>query len=172
VALKQAGDEAHQLARVDQLTGLGNRRAFDEALAEQLADACVSGAHVSLLVADLNDFKQVNDLYGHMAGDECLRQAADALRSTVRDGDGCYRWGGDEFAVLVGNASAGDAALLAERVEHTVAGLCRGPDGRPLSVACGYAEIQGGTTAAEAVAAADDVLLGLKRGEQDAARAV
>jgi diguanylate cyclase (GGDEF)-like protein len=172
VALKQAGDEAHQLARVDQLTGLGNRRAFDEALAEQLADACISGAQVCLLVADLNDFKQINDLYGHVSGDDCLRQAAGALQSALRDSDSCYRWGGDEFAVLVGQASEGDAARLAERVERTVAGLCRGPDGRPLSVACGYAEIEGGATAAEAVAAADDVLLSLKRGEQAAARAV
>jgi diguanylate cyclase (GGDEF)-like protein len=165
VALKQAGDEAHQLARLDPLTGLGNRRAFDEALAQELEAAAASGMRVSLLVADLNGFKRINDLYGHVAGDNCLRQAADALRDALRGGDACFRWGGDEFAVLVGAAAAGDAAALAARVETAVSDACRGPDGQPLSVACGHAEMDGTATPAEAVAAADAVLLGLKRRE-------
>jgi diguanylate cyclase (GGDEF)-like protein len=162
VALRQAGEEAHQLARVDALTGLANRRAFDEDLEAQLEDARVSRGHVSLIVCDLNGFKRINDVHGHVAGDDCLRQAAAALRSTVRDGDGCYRWGGDEFAVLVANAAEGDAANLADRIAKAVATSCRAPDGLPLTVACGPAEIPGDATASEAVAAADAVLLSLK----------
>jgi diguanylate cyclase (GGDEF)-like protein len=170
--LKQAGDEAHQLARVDALTGLGNRRAFDEALERELTAAIANGGHVSLLVADLNGFKQINDRHGHLAGDHCLRQAADALRAALRDGDDCFRWGGDEFAVLLGHARAGDAAALAQRLEDAVAGSCRGPDGQPLSLACGHAEIAAGATPAQAVAAADAVLLDLKQRGAPAPRAL
>ena len=165
VALKQAGDEAHQLARLDPLTGLGNRRAFDEALALALEAARSTGTRVGLLVADLNGFKKINDEHGHVVGDQCLRQAADALRTAVRGSDGCYRWGGDEFAVLVRQAGSGDAAALAARVEAIVSEGCRGPNGQPLSVTCGYAELDGSVTPADAVTEADAVLLGLKRRE-------
>jgi diguanylate cyclase (GGDEF)-like protein len=163
VALKQAGDEGYRLARVDPLTGLGNRRAFDEALDRQLESARTDGGRVRLLVTDLNGFKRINDVHGHVAGDDCLRQAAAALLASVRDGDGCYRWGGDEFAVLIGAGSDGEPAALAARIEATVAALCQGPDGEPLTLACGHAELDGHATAAEAVAAADAVLLALKR---------
>src|SRR3954469_9651175 len=130
VELKQAGDEAHQLARLDALTGLGNRRAFDEALTRELDTARSTGTRVGLLVADLNGFKKINDEHGHLVGDQCLRQAPDALRAAVRAGDGCSRWGGDEFAVLVGRAGPGDAAALAMRVEAVVCESCRGPNGQ------------------------------------------
>jgi diguanylate cyclase (GGDEF)-like protein len=157
----QRGD-AHELARVDALTGLGNRRAFDEALDESLARARRNGSRVAVLVTDLDGFKQINDVHGHMAGDECLKQAAATLRATVREGEGCFRWGGDEFAVLVPDASEGDAAALAGRVRAVVAHSCRTPDGEPLTMTCGHAEISGEFSPAGAVAAADSVLLSLK----------
>jgi diguanylate cyclase (GGDEF)-like protein len=158
VELRQAGEEASQLARLDPLTELGNRRAFDEGL-----EAALSAGRVSLIVADLNDFKRINDAHGHVAGDDCLRQVANALRAALREADRCYRWGGDEFAVIVGDASTGDAEAMAARLAETVASSCRGPDGQPLSLACGHAEIDGHATPAEALATADAVLLGLKR---------
>jgi diguanylate cyclase (GGDEF)-like protein len=164
VALQRAGDEANELARVDALTGLGNRRAFDEALAEELERAQPSGDRLRLIVADLDDFKRINDDHGHVAGDLCLRRVAEALRAALRPADRCYRWGGDEFAVLVAAGAAGDGAAHAARVADAVAGSCHGPDGRPLSVSCGYADIDGQATAEEAVATADAVMLGLKRG--------
>jgi diguanylate cyclase (GGDEF)-like protein len=156
---------AHELARVDSLTGLGNRRAFDEALEEALGRARRTGTRVSVLVTDLDDFKRINDVHGHVAGDDCIRQAAAALRATVRDGEGCFRWGGDEFAVLVPDAAPGAAASLAARVEAAVADACRAPDGGPLTLTCGHAEIGGEHSAASAVAAADDVLRSLKSRE-------
>jgi diguanylate cyclase (GGDEF)-like protein len=158
--LKQAGADANQLARVDVLTGLGNRRAFDEALASELVRAAAAEGPVRLVVADINDFKSINDSDGHVAGDDCLRQVAEAIRVTVRESDSAYRWGGDEFAVLVGQD---DATALAARIEGAVVDSCRGPDGRPLSVTCGHAEIEGGATPADVVAAADRMLMGLKR---------
>jgi diguanylate cyclase (GGDEF)-like protein len=171
VELKQVGDEASQLARVDPLTGLGNRRAFDEALERELAEARADGRAVRLLVADLNDFKEINDVHGHLAGDHCLRAAAEALRATVRSGDGCFRWGGDEFAVIAGPASADDAAALAARIERAVAGACHAPTGRPLSIACGHAAVDGAATPTEAIAAADAALLALKRRRSSVVRA-
>jgi diguanylate cyclase (GGDEF)-like protein len=157
--------ESHELARVDALTGLGNRRAFDEALDDALARARRNGNRVAVLVMDLNGFKRINDVHGHVAGDECLKQAAAAIRATVREGEGCYRWGGDEFAVLVPDGNEGDGAALSGRVEAAVAAGCRAPDGSPLTITCGHAEIGGDFSPAGAVAAADSVLLSLKTRE-------
>jgi diguanylate cyclase (GGDEF)-like protein len=154
--------DAHELARVDALTSLGNRRAFDEALDDALARARRNGNRVCVLVMDLNGFKHINDKHGHVAGDECLKQAATTIRATVREGEGCYRWGGDEFAVLVPDGAEGDAAALAMRLEAAVEHSCRAPDGEPLTITCGHAEIGGDFSPAGAVAAADSVLLSLK----------
>jgi diguanylate cyclase (GGDEF)-like protein len=163
VALKEAGDKANELARVDPLTGLGNRRAFDEALAGELEQARPAGTRLRVIVADLDGFKRINDDYGHMAGDDCLRQVADTMRATLRPGDRCFRWGGDEFVTLVADGAAGNAAGMAARLEHAIANSCRGPDGRPLSVSCGHAEIDGQVSPATAVATADAVMFSLKR---------
>lgn len=167
VQLREEGDRAQRLARIDPLTGLGNRRAFDEALDGHLASRVRTTGGVSILVADLNGFKHINDEYGHLAGDDCLRQVAHALRGALREGDGCFRWGGDEFAMLSSDANA---AAVAARLEAAVRDGCHGPDGTPLTVACGHAEIAGRVTAAEAVSAADAVLLALKRREPASAR--
>src|SRR5205085_5218010 len=121
-ALQQEGDEARQLARVDPLTGLGNRRALDQALDPELARARRAKAPLSLLVGDLDGFKEINDRYGHVMGDDCLQQAATALRTAVRTPDLCFRWGGDEFTVLLVDADAMVARTLASRLEKAVGG--------------------------------------------------
>lgn len=162
LALEREGAAARELARVDALTGLGNRRAFDEALDAELARARRSGVPLSLLVADLNGFKEINDRFGHLRGDQCLRQAAIALRSTVRRPDLCFRWGGDEFAILLAEADASVSESLAVRVEKTVARLCSKPGGGSLTLTCGHALLHPEMTAAEALAQADRALLELK----------
>ena len=153
---------AHELARVDALTGLGNRRAFDEALDDSLARARRNGTRVAVIVTDLDDFKNINDVHGHVAGDGCIKQAAATLRAVVREGEGCYRWGGDEFAVLIPDAGEGDAAILAERIRAAVMHSCRTPAGTPLTITCGHAEVGGELDPAGALAAADSMLLTLK----------
>jgi diguanylate cyclase (GGDEF)-like protein len=162
LALQQEGDAARQLARVDPLTGLGNRRAFDEALDAELARARRADAPLSLLVADLDGFKEINDRYGHVMGDDCLRQAAAAMRAAVRRPDLCFRWGGDEFAVLLTEADARVARALALRLEAAVAGSCTRPDGGQLTLTCGHAVLDPDMSAAEAVSRADAALLTLK----------
>jgi diguanylate cyclase (GGDEF)-like protein len=166
VQLQKEGDEARQLARVDALTDLGNRRAFDESLDAELARSRRAEAPLSLIVADLNGFKEINDRHGHVAGDECLRAAAGALREAVRRPDLCFRWGGDEFAVLLTGADATVARALAIRLEKAVAGSCRRPDGAELTLTCGHAELDPDMSAAEAVARADATLLEMKARER------
>jgi diguanylate cyclase (GGDEF)-like protein len=167
LALQKEGDEARQLARVDALTTLGNRRAFDEAMDAELARSRRAGSPLSLIVADLNGFKEINDRYGHVAGDGCLHQAAAALREAVRRPDLCFRWGGDEFAVLLTGADAPIARALALRLEKAVAGTCRRPDGGALTLTCGHAELDPDMSAAEAVARADATLLAMKARERE-----
>jgi diguanylate cyclase (GGDEF)-like protein len=160
--LQKEGDEARQLARVDALTGLGNRRAFDEALDVELARCRRTGSALSLIVADLNDFKAINDRHGHRRGDECLQRAATALSATVRRPDLCFRWGGDEFAILLAGADADAAAGLSIRVEKAVARSCSRPGGGSLTLTCGYAALDAGMSPDEAVERADEALRALK----------
>src|SRR4051794_26542933 len=148
--LQTEGDEARQLARVDALTGLGNRRAFDEALDAELARARRAKTPLSLLVGDLDGFKEINDRYGHVVGDDCLREAATALRAAVRTPDLCFRWGGDEFAVLLTDADELVAQTLAARLEKAVAGSCSRPGGGQLTLTCGHAVLDPDMSAAEA----------------------
>jgi diguanylate cyclase (GGDEF)-like protein len=154
--------EAEALARADSLTGLGNRRAFDEALITEIARARRIGSPLSLLLADLNDFKDINDAHGHLAGDQCLCEVAAAFREEVRLHDHCFRWGGDEFAALLTDSDGAAADLIAERVTATVAEHCRQPDGEPLTIGAAYAELTDAMTADDLVAAADQALLTLK----------
>jgi diguanylate cyclase (GGDEF)-like protein len=156
-------DHARQVARLDPLTGLSNRRAFDEAIGEQIAEARETGRPLSVLIADLDRFKQINDDYGHVNGDSCLRQVARTIQGSVRATDACFRWGGDEFAVLLPTADAERATELCERIRAAVHATCQGPDGSPLSVCCGHTVLEDGMDADAFVAAADLALLTLKR---------
>jgi diguanylate cyclase (GGDEF)-like protein len=104
-------------ALLDSLTGLGNRRGFEQQLETRIA----SGQPFSLLVADLNDFKIANDRYGHLAGDEILRQFADELKAQFLPQDTVTRWGGDEFvAIVAGSPQEGVDRL--DRIRHWVLG--------------------------------------------------
>ena len=114
-------EQAREMARRDQLTGLANRRAFDELLDEQVARAERCGQPVGLLVIDLDGLKRINDGGGHTAGDAALCAAADALRASVRAGDLPCRLGGDEFAVVLAGADAAGALLVAERAQRALA---------------------------------------------------
>jgi len=154
--------EAQELARVDALTGLGNRRAFEEALATEVARARRADAPLSLLVCDLNRFKEINDRYGHLAGDNCLRQVADAVRGELRGADVCFRWGGDEFAVLLAGAPEQAALEVCARLEQVVSRSCARPDETPLYVTCGHASLVDWMSGEDLVAAADRELLARK----------
>ena len=108
-------------ASTDGLTDLANRRHFEETLASEISRAERFGGSLALVLADLDDFKQVNDRYGHQAGDDVLREFAAVLRDTVRDIDLAARYGGEEFAVLLPQTDLEGAERLAERLRQSMA---------------------------------------------------
>jgi len=105
-----------RLARTDPLTGLANRRGWDEHLNRELARAQRSQTAVSVALLDLDDFKSFNDAHGHQAGDRLLVEAAAAWRAHLRDIDVLCRWGGDEFAILLPDCSEPQAQQVIARL--------------------------------------------------------
>jgi diguanylate cyclase (GGDEF)-like protein len=159
--LQHERQRAHELAREDALTGLGNRRALEEALAHEAARAARTDEAVGVLLVDVDRFKSINDIHGHATGDACLRAVAEALLGAVRAADSCFRWGGDEFVVLL---PATDLVATREAAARAAASVAdrRAPDGTPMSASIGCAELRGDMTVDEVFAAADADLLAAK----------
>ncbi len=112
--------QAIKLAMQDGLTELGNRRYFDEQLKRAMHHANRQSSKVGMMVCDLNKFKEINDSYGHHVGDEILVQFSQALRSSVRDSDSVFRFGGDEFVILVEDASEESLLIIEERINQAL----------------------------------------------------
>ncbi len=115
-----------------------------------------------MIIGDLDRFKEVNDRFGHAAGDRCLRQVAAVLTEILRIEDACFRWGGDEFAVLLANSDRPDAERLAARVRARVAELCVIDGEVEVGITCATAELAASQSASEFIAIADELLLALK----------
>jgi two-component system cell cycle response regulator len=109
-----------RLAERDELTGLVNRRAFERALQREWERANRFGLPLSLLFLDVDDFGQVNKRYGHLMGDEALRQVCRRIRQHVRRTDVVSRWGGEEFAILLPGTDVEQAVQIAERIRAVV----------------------------------------------------
>jgi diguanylate cyclase (GGDEF)-like protein/MYXO-CTERM domain-containing protein len=133
--------EARQLADLDALTGLHNRRFFHETLAREVARAHRYDRQLALVVFDLDDFKDVNDKIGHLAGDSVLAEAAERMRSVVRSADIACRVGGDEFAVILPESALEDADQLYRRIQQAVSSRPIGQAGR-LFLSAGVAELR------------------------------
>ncbi len=118
--------EVEELAARDRLTGLYNRRLFEEHLEVAVARARRTGEDLSLLVIDLDGLKRINDLGGHTAGDQALQALAHALTTSTRTTDIVCRLGGDEFAVILSGSAPEDALVVAERAQERLAELGRG----------------------------------------------
>jgi diguanylate cyclase (GGDEF)-like protein len=161
--LRSAREEADQLARRDGLTGLGNRLALEERLEGEIARVRRSGGRLSVVVGDLDGFKLLNDELGHAGGDDCLRRVAEAMLETARASDQCFRWGGDEFVLLLPDASASDAQLAAERLSAAVEGVCTTSHGDPVRMTCGAAELREGQVGVDLLHLADRELTVRKR---------
>jgi diguanylate cyclase (GGDEF)-like protein len=150
------------LSVTDALTGLGNRRAFEEALEVEMGRARRTGLPVSLVLLDLDRFKTFNDLHGHQAGDAALVAIGRVLHETLRAEDRACRYGGEEFALLLPATGPAAAADLAERVRGSVEASPL-PDGNLMTVSLGVASDDGRGAAETLVATADARLYTAKR---------
>ncbi|MEP9349334.1 diguanylate cyclase [Xanthobacter sp. KR7-225] len=171
--LKRAMDELATIAATDVLTGLANRRRFDQALAEQWAKADARGGPIAVMLIDLDHFKAVNDTFGHAAGDECLRRVALAVQEAVtQSADVAARYGGEEFAVLLPNATGEEAMAIARSMRRSLRmedwaridpGLAR------LTVSIGICAVRNpaAVAAGDALRRADEMLYRAKNSGRD-----
>jgi diguanylate cyclase (GGDEF)-like protein len=168
VALENA--RLHQIverqALVDGLTGIANRRECEDALSHEIARAGRMGTPFTLVVADLDDFKRINDLHGHEAGDDVLREFASVLRLTLRESDLPGRWGGEEFVLLLPGTDVEGGVQLAERVRAALRERSfHGRDGAVFGVTSsfGVAQLQPGEGERTLFGEADRALYEAKR---------
>lgn len=153
-------------ALTDGLTGLFNRRTFQERINEMRERAARQVRPLTLLLCDIDHFKKINDTYGHLTGDEVLRKIAKLLADNVRKVDVAARYGGEEFAILLEATDEANACLLAERIRLECAKLVLNGETNPFSctLSIGVAEFPtDGNTAQELIAAADANLYAAKR---------
>lgn len=159
-ALKSDLGRTVAVALTDPLTGVGNRRRFEEDLSKVLGEARTAGTPVSLVMCDIDHFKRVNDTFGHRVGDEVLKMFARTLESSVRSGDTIARYGGEEFAIILPGTAIGSAHQIAERMRSRFSSKRMtvretNQDIGVLTASFGVTEIKTGEVAADAVERAD-----------------
>ena len=127
----------------DALTGVANRRVFERELAARSSDARRSSSPLSLVIIDIDHFKNLNDRYGHRVGDQVLKDIAGSLQKAVRGVDLVARYGGEEFALLLGGSSLGEAVAAANRIREQVAASTYRYDGKSVraTISCGVAQL-------------------------------
>jgi diguanylate cyclase (GGDEF)-like protein/PAS domain S-box-containing protein len=152
-----AEDRLRHMADHDALTGLFNRRRFEEELDRHIARGRRYGMDGALLLLDLDDFKQVNDRYGHRSGDSVLTAVAGVLTRRLRETDILARFGGDEFAVLMPHGRAPEAAGLAELLVEAIGSDVAAPSG-PLRASVGFAVFEESSTSDGMLSRADDAM--------------
>jgi len=155
--------EVEEKARIDELTGLLNRRSLNEVMASEINRHSRYGGVFSLIIIDLDSFKAYNDTYGHLAGDGLLRQIGGITKNAIRNSDQAFRYGGDEFAILLPNTSTNAANQVAERVRKQAASKAIAVDIQ-VTTSLGLASWPtDGKEANELIAAADAALYRAKQ---------
>jgi diguanylate cyclase (GGDEF)-like protein len=168
MAMDHLRNEVADLALLDDLTGVGNRRHLLQRLTEECARSERSNQPFSLLVIDLDGFKAINDNFGHAAGDACLQHFTLMAQTRLRPGDMLARSGGDEFCIVLPSSTLREGAMIARRVLEVCrvdAEQCMGKD-IPISVSIGVAQWtrEIGTFPDRLIAAADHALYDAKKG--------
>lgn len=159
-------EETEELARLDPLTGLLNRRALNEAIAAAIENRARHQADLTFMLIDLDDFKTINDSYGHPVGDAVLREMGRVIRENTRSIDITARLGGDEFAVLLSGCSVVEAARVARKLNHAVARISVPAAGHTISsigISVGIADMGSDTTLDNLYHQADTALYTAKR---------
>ena len=162
--LRQQLIEARAEAMQDELTEIGNRKAFNNSIRELILDAKDSPENLCLILSDIDHFKKFNDIYGHLVGDSVLRYYASIMKKDKADNETICRYGGEEFAILLANSSLEEAQIRAESIRKAIesAHLKRKNEDKPISTitaSFGIASFKGGSeTEEEFVARADKAL--------------
>jgi len=158
-------DSEKQGARIDPLTGIANRKSFEERFAQEIAQTPHADLAVVMLLWDLDNFKIVNDSYGHRAGDRVLQSVAACFMAAVRGNDFVARIGGEEFVMLLSGTKLAPAMLIANQVRSAVEALRFHFRGTPVrvTVSCGVTELLGNDAAEAAFDRADSALYRAKR---------
>ncbi len=158
--LRQKIEEAHARSTLDAVTNLPNRKAYDERLAEEFSRWERYDTPLVIMVWDLDDFKQVNDRFGHQAGDKALNVVGQILKQRLRKTDFVARYGGEEFVMLFSGAHIDQAYAMAEEIREAVAKspFHSGPKRVVLTISCGMSEFHKGDTPKKVFKRADDAL--------------
>ncbi len=155
--------EVAEKARIDGLTGLLNRRSLDEVMASEINRHSRYGGVFTLIILDLDNLKAFNDNYGHLAGDNLLREISGLMKNSIRSADQAFRYGGDEFAIFLPNTSIDAANQVAERIRKQIASKVTAGN-IPVTASLGLAGWPiGGIGSNEVIAAADAALYQAKR---------
>ncbi|MBL4680018.1 MAG: GGDEF domain-containing protein [Pseudomonadales bacterium] len=160
-------DELVQLSTKDGLTGAGNRRALDEKMQESILSHGRQSMNVSLLLLDLDNFKEINDQHGHLIGDQILISVTEIIQSRIRATDGLFRYGGDEFVILANGADLSTAIRLAEDIRERVESFFPTSNdtihNAKVSLSLGIAQYVDGQNSEQWLEIADQALLQAKR---------
>jgi diguanylate cyclase (GGDEF)-like protein len=164
---------AMNMAMLDELTGVGNRRAFDQRLIKSCALAQRHLQPLCLAVIDIDHFKQLNDTYGHLAGDQVLRQLSHCLQECARSSDEVFRYGGEEFIILLPQTSITGASRFVERCREAISEMNIKYDGEAIQckVSAGIAELQRSEVPTTLLKRADSALYAAKQTGRNCVRA-
>jgi len=161
--LEAAAETISRIARTDELTGLHNRRSFNESFSLALSSARRHGHPLSLISIDLDHFKNVNDTLGHNTGDQVLKGFAGLLTELVRAEDIACRWGGEEFIILLPNTSLEAAGILAERIRATFENQSCSVASLSVTASFGVAQLSNGDDEDSLIRRVDNALYTAKR---------
>lgn len=169
--LESANDELDRMARLDRLTKLANRGETEMVLSRSIADAAKDDKPLSVLMLDIDDFKKVNDHYGHDIGDHVLVETAKVLAGGVRPGDTAGRWGGEEFMLIFPDTDSRTAVRIAEGIRQMIEKLRVLPDGRGFTASFGVARIAPGEIFSNFYQRVDQALYEAKHSGKNCVRA-
>lgn len=170
IALRRGLQRERELARTDELTGIENRRAFYELADREIKRVARYGKAFTVVCLDIDDFKLVNDRYGHEAGDAVLRLAADTVRKTIRASDAVARLGGDEFAILLHETTAAASETVIRKLQMAIGDIVR-VNGRAMTVSLGAVTcLEAPETVDALLRLADGLLYTAKRAGKNLAR--
>ncbi|MBP1760848.1 MAG: hypothetical protein H6Q64_390 [Firmicutes bacterium] len=177
VTEKKEGEILKDQAYIDSLCKIYNRNFLETNIRFHFEKALRNGCNLSFIMADIDDFKQVNDQFGHLAGDKVLVQVASILKESVRDIDICGRYGGEEFVVIAVNSDLDQAFQIAERIRKSIASSTIYVDTEntmaiPITVSCGVSSIQGCNSLEEMINRMDQGLYLAKRSSKNCVKYV